>query len=96
MQDLDEASNNLYRFLEIDNVKDSVTERVNDMKKNVDGAQNWLASLREMVRIIKEQLSYKSRQAMSDSVKNLQGSPSLFSCLEFHHPYLGLHYVEQP
>jgi len=71
--ELDEASNNLYRFLEVEYIKDSVQERINDLKKNVEGSQNWMQSLREMVSIIKEQLSYKSREAMTDSVKNLQG-----------------------
>ena len=62
LDELDEASNNLYRFLEVEYVKDSVQERINDLKKNVEGSQNWMQSLREMVSIIKEQLSYKSRE----------------------------------
>ena len=73
MDELDEASNNLYRFLEVEYVKDSVLERINDLKKNNTAAADWLGACRDMVGIVNQQLSYKSRTSMADACKNLQG-----------------------
>ena len=78
------TSRTLYKKGSTTSRKMSKAHKIGSVTSSVPaGVNQWLfteqtcvfttkGSLREMVSIIKEQLSYKSRENMTDSVKNLQ------------------------
>ena len=54
LDEMDDPARNLYYFLEIESIKPTVQDRIEDLQKNVYGAQSRMSGLRDMVKIIRE------------------------------------------
>ena len=68
----DEAAQRLDRILHIEATHKRLIRRVQDMKKNIEGARGEVSSLRSMADAVSEGKEFKVQEAVQNNTKNLE------------------------